>query len=259
MIRSGMLMTLAGGIAACCFFTGCATTEWNRVHRVNTREAYTEFMGKHPDDPRRKEAETALKRLDEFDRVRTLDSDAEYARFIQSYTTNNVEGVMVADRAKELQGPITIPTSLREEAARTFASGSKYYIWADPVSTNAVRLAGSQNNVIIMAIQFYAIGAPGADSPVFRPALSFVRMNNANTSLEGTWFWMESLGKHFGLGFAGPACATKATALWWGGRLSGQGPVAVVLFDDKALNKKGADIAPISNVIMIPVDCSQVK
>lgn len=261
MSRSGMLMTLAGGIAACCFVTGCVTTEWNRANRVNTREAYTEFMGKHPDDPRRREAETALKRLDEFDRVRTLDNAAEYASFIQSFTTNNAEGKMVAGRLKELQDPISVPTSLKDEAARTFASGKKYYIWADPVSTNAVSLVGSPNAVFMMAIQFYAVGAPGSDCPVFRPAYSFVRWNDAKTSLEGTWSWMESLGEHFGLGFAGPACATKATALWWnvGGRLSGRGPVAVVLFDDNALNRKGEAIAPISNVIMVSVDCSQVK
>ena len=260
MNRSTMLMTLAGGIAACWFVTGCAT-EWDRTSRVNTREAYTVFMDKHPDDPHRNQAETALKRLDEFDRARALDNATEYATFLQSYTTNNVEGGMVAGRLKELQDPITVPSSLKDEAARSFASGNKYYIWADPESTNTVSLAGSPNAVFMMAIRFYAIGAPGSDCPVFRPAFSFVRWNDAKTSLEGTWSWMESLGKHFGLGFAGPACATKATALWWntGGTLSGRGPVAVVLLDDKALNKKGQDIAPISNAIMVPVDCSKVK
>lgn len=263
MSSSRVLMTVAVGIAACWFFIGCASTDWNRATGLSTREAYEEFMGKHPDDPRSKEAELALKRLDEFDHARAVDKAAEYTEFIQSYTTNNVVGKMIAHRLKELQNPITVPAALQDEAAQAFSSGKKYYIWVDPESTNTVDLAGDSNGVFWMNIQFYAIGAPGSDCPVFRPAFSFVRLNDAKATIEGTWGWMKTLTtQRMCVGFAGPACATDANALWFTAmpvRLTGRGTVPVVLFDynDTVQKEKDEGITPISNIIMVPVDCSK--
>jgi hypothetical protein len=261
-------IAVLGCLMSCLILSGCVTLDWQQAEQKNTRQAYSDFLAKYPNDACSDQARKALKKIDEFGRVRQLDNKADYLEFIKTYTTNCPEGALVIARLKDLSTPIQIPEALKADAAKSFAAGLKYYIWLDPTGTNKVLVRGQSNAVVLLQVNFKVFSAPGSDCPVYQSALSFVQWNEKEK--EPTVFGPGGPGMGIGRGFAGSRNGSTAAALWYGGfwnqTLSGRVRIAVSLMDHAdavapGLGKGAENIVmkPISNLILVDIDCANPR
>jgi hypothetical protein len=209
---------------------------------------------------------TFLLAAESFEAAKQMDTKESYERFLATYSSKDSDRKLAQQRLDSLNDGVALPDALKADAAAAFAGGAKYFLWRD--ASDAVELIGESNAVIWILFRAHAIAAPGSDGALFVPVTTTVLRTGGSKKAP-----LEGLGKWNGPandspGTAGVAYATaghpaRVLAVYnaeWGGadrRLKGKGTFHLGLADHVTWSKTAAELALISNVVSVEVDCAE--
>ena len=124
------------------------TDNWNNIIKINTREAYQQYLAAHPNTPHKKEI---MVKLDELDWQKTIVSNTEKAYL--DYLTNHPNGIHKHEAEEKLKTILVKPAS-KDEQAKAIACVRQLLVGMNTRSKDKITGA--------VASQLNFLGASGA-------------------------------------------------------------------------------------------------
>ncbi len=124
------------------------TDNWNNIIKINTREAYQQYLAAHPNTPHKKEI---MVKLDELDWQKTIVSNTEKAYL--DYLTNHPNGIHKHEAEEKLKMILVKPAS-KDEQAKAIACVRQLLVGMNTRSKDKITGA--------VASQLNFLGASGA-------------------------------------------------------------------------------------------------